>query len=101
MAQKPSRPNRTMLALPYFEPAGKRCFFASQLSNANPIHGIGFGGVWGLGFGVGVWGLGFGVWGLGFGVWGLGFGGRGLWVWALIQAFGGGEQGRPSACKGL
>jgi len=34
------------------------------------VWGLGFSGVWGLGFRV--WGLEFGVWGLGFGVWGLG-----------------------------
>ena len=40
------------------------------------VWGLGFGGVWGLGFGV--WGLGLGVWGLGFRA--LGFGNLGFWA---------------------
>jgi len=56
-------------------------------------------GVWGLGFGVGVWGMGVRIWvlgfrvygllfevkGLGIGVWGLGFGvfGLGFGFWGL------------------
>ena len=46
---------------------------------------LGFGAIWGLGLGSGVWGLGSGVWDLGSGVWGLGLGARGLGfgVWDL------------------